>query len=89
MKERSKEDRAEQAETLAQKAESGEEVSEHFTGRRVAKQRVNVDFTLDMLEQIDAECRRLGITRQAWIKYTCDQQLREVAKDFWRRRTAS
>jgi len=31
-------------------------------------QRVNVDFTLDQLQAIDAEAARLGVTRQAFIK---------------------
>lgn len=31
-------------------------------------QRVNVDFPIDILAQIDAECARLGIQRQAFIK---------------------
>lgn len=35
-------------------------------GREV--QRVNVDFPLDLLREIDQEARRLGVTRQAFIK---------------------
>ncbi|HKB09550.1 MAG TPA: hypothetical protein VKD69_02810 [Vicinamibacterales bacterium] len=35
-------------------------------GRQV--QRVNVDFPVDLLRAIDAEARRLGVTRQAFIK---------------------
>lgn len=31
-------------------------------------QRVNVDFPVDMLDQIDREVAKLGITRQSWIK---------------------
>lgn len=33
-----------------------------------AVQRVNVDFPVDMLREIDQEARRLGVTRQAFIK---------------------
>lgn len=36
------------------------------TGRAV--QRVNVDFPVDLLREIDQEARRLGVTRQAFIK---------------------
>ena len=72
-------------EEIAEKASQGEDVSRHFTGRQVAKQRVNVDFPLGLLQRIDAECRRLGITRQAWIKLTCDENLREVEESLWRR----
>jgi metal-responsive CopG/Arc/MetJ family transcriptional regulator len=31
-------------------------------------QRVNVDFPVDLLREIDQEARRLGVTRQAFIK---------------------
>lgn len=33
-----------------------------------AVQRVNVDFPADLLREIDEEARRLGVTRQAFIK---------------------
>jgi len=33
-----------------------------------AIQRVNVDFPVDLLREIDQEARRLGVTRQAFIK---------------------
>ena len=33
-----------------------------------AVQRVNVDFPVDILREIDQEARRLGVTRQAFIK---------------------
>ena len=33
-----------------------------------AVQRVNVDFPVDLLREIDQEARRLGVTRQAFIK---------------------
>ena len=33
-----------------------------------AVQRVNVDFQVDLLREIDQEARRLGVTRQAFIK---------------------
>jgi hypothetical protein len=35
-------------------------------GREV--QRVNVDFPLDLLREIDGEARRIGVSRQAFIK---------------------
>ncbi len=63
-------------EAIAERAERGEDVSPFFTNRHVAKQRVNVDFPLDLLHQIDEECRRVGVTRQAWIKMVCDERLR-------------
>ena len=35
-------------------------------GREV--QRVNVDFPVELLNEIDRQARRLGVTRQAFIK---------------------
>jgi hypothetical protein len=69
-------------EEIAERAESGEDVSAHFTGRYRAKQRVNVDFPLNLLRQIDAECERLGVTRQAWIKMTCDERIRQIENNL-------
>lgn len=65
-------------EAIAERAEHGDDVSAHFTNRHLAKQQVNIDFPLDLLRQIDAECVRLGVTRQAWIKMACDERLRQV-----------
>ena len=55
-------------EEIAERAERGENVSAYFTGQHRVKQRVNVDFPLALLRQVDAECQLLGITRQAWTK---------------------
>ncbi|MBI4746991.1 MAG: CopG family transcriptional regulator [Acidobacteria bacterium] len=65
-------------EEIARRAQSGEDISEHFTGKFVAKQRVNVDFPLALLRAIDAECLLVGIPRQAWIKMACDERLRQI-----------
>ena len=62
-------------ETIAEQAERGEDVSDYFTNQHVAKQWVNVDFPLNLLRQIDTECQRVGITRQAWIKMVCAEHL--------------
>ena len=65
-------------EHIAKKAQRGEDVSEHFTGEHVAKQRVDIDLPLRLLKMIDEECKLVGITRQAWIKMACDERLRQV-----------
>lgn len=65
-------------EEIARRAQSGEDVSEHFTGEFAARQRLNVDFPLELLREIDAECRLVGVSRQAWIKMTCDDRLRQI-----------
>lgn len=65
-------------EAIAEAAQRGADVSGYFTGEFQAKQRVNVDFPLPLLKAIDAECRAIGVTRQAWIKMACDERLRET-----------
>lgn len=76
-KEKQRQDEA--LEALAEQAERGESVESAFMGKPIAKQRVNVDFPHLMLLKIDAECRRLGVTRQGWIKMVCDDRLRKNA----------
>jgi len=75
---KSKSESLDEIEAIAERAERGEDVSASFTNRHVAKQRVNIDFPLDLLRQIDAECARIGIPRQAWIKMVCDERLRQM-----------
>ncbi len=65
-------------EEIAEKAQRGQDISRYFTGEHVVKQRVNIDFPLELLKMIDAECRRIGITRQGWIKMTCDEKMRRA-----------
>jgi hypothetical protein len=45
-------------------------VMDHTKATRPGRsiQRVNVDFPVDLLRDIDQEARRLGVTRQAYIK---------------------
>jgi hypothetical protein len=69
---------SEDIEAIAERAERGEDVSAYFTNRHVAKQRVNIDFPLELLRQIDMACQRVGVTRQAWIKMVCDERLRQT-----------
>jgi hypothetical protein len=44
-----------------------------------AVQRVNVDFPVDLLRVIDQEARRLGVTRQAFIKIRIADSLEKSA----------
>jgi hypothetical protein len=51
----------------------GVDLSAHMDLTKAARpgravQRVNVDFPVDLLREIDQEARRLGVTRQAFIK---------------------
>ena len=64
------------ADGIARAADRGADVTRHFAGKgrmmpplpRPEVQRVNVDFSVQMLQELDAEARRLNISRQAVIK---------------------
>lgn len=60
------------AEVVAEMADRGEDISPHFSNEfnvvRPAVQRVNVDFSSPMLEELDREAGALNISRQAVIK---------------------
>jgi hypothetical protein len=66
------------AETIARQADAGEDVSQFFTnsGRMMGPiQRVNVDFTAPMLDELDQAAKELNISRQAVIKTLVRQAL--------------
>ena len=66
------------ADEIAVKADRGENISQHFTNKRKIKypvQRVNVDFTVDMLAELDKVASELNISRQALIKTYLRQSL--------------
>jgi hypothetical protein len=66
------------AEAIARLADEGKNVSGFFTnqGRMMRPiQRVNVDFTAPMLEELDSAARELNISRQAVIKTLVRQAL--------------
>ncbi len=53
--------------------DAGEDLSAHLDLARATRpgrevQRVNVDFPVDLLRSIDREAKRIGVTRQAFIK---------------------
>lgn len=43
-----------------------------------AQKRVNVDFPVWMVEQLDAEARRIGVTRQSIIKVWLAERLEQL-----------
>ena len=62
------------------KFNKGEDISEYVnwsTARRIHKEskRVNVDFPIWMVEAMDKEADRIGITRQAFIKVIVAERL--------------
>jgi hypothetical protein len=61
------------AKNFDRKFERREDVTEHLDlprAKRASREtkRVNVDFPLWMIESLDREARRLGVTRQSIIK---------------------
>jgi len=70
--------KAPSAETIAKLADQGRDVSQYFTNQgRITSpiRRVNVDFTQDMLSELDRTAKDLNISRQAVIKALLRQAL--------------
>jgi hypothetical protein len=66
------------AESIAKMADRGEDVSRFFTNRGKMMQpiqRVNVDFTVSMLQELDQVASDLNVSRQAVIKAFIRQSL--------------
>jgi len=68
------------AETIARLADKGQDISRFFTNRGKMMrpiQRVNVDFSAPMLDELDRKAEEMNISRQAVIKtlirYALDQ----------------
>lgn len=72
------------AKEFDQKFNKGEDVT-HFLDRSKARRpeenqkRVNVDFPIWMIQSLDREARRLGVTRQSIIKLWLADKLHEIA----------
>jgi hypothetical protein len=74
------------ADEIAEKAMRGEDVSLFFTNKgemKPAIQRVNVDFGVDMLKELDAIAKELNVSRQAVIKTYLRQSMN---LHYWARR---
>lgn len=66
------------AEAIARLAEQGKDISRFFTnsGQMMEPiQRVNVDFTATMLEELERAAKELNVSRQAVIKTLLRQAL--------------
>jgi len=66
------------AESIAKLAEQGKSISKYFTGdgkMMTPIQRVNVDFTQNMLQELDSAANELNVSRQAVIKIFIRQAL--------------
>jgi hypothetical protein len=72
------------AKTFDKKFERGEDITPHLDlskKRRpgLEQKRVNVDFPEWMIESLDREARRLGVTRQSIIKMWIAERLEKTA----------
>ena len=79
------------AEEFDEYFDDGGDISELFTEQTTTRpnldtKKVNVDFTLRQLDEIDAEAAYLGINRQAFIKTLIDEAL--LAREERRARVA-
>jgi len=78
MKQTPKRKKVPSAESIARLADRGGDVSPYFTNRGKMMrpvQRVNVDFTAVMLDELDAAASELNVSRQAVIKAFIRQAL--------------
>jgi hypothetical protein len=80
MKKISKTRRLASAESIARKADKGENISSYFTNNGKMMPPIDVDsidLNPEIIEQLDAAARKLKITRQALIKQFIRQGLNE------------
>ncbi|MDJ0654880.1 MAG: CopG family antitoxin [Xanthomonadales bacterium] len=68
------------AKEFDQAFESGKDITEFLdldsaTRPKQAQRRVNVDFPIWMIERLDREARRIGVTRQSIIKVWLAERL--------------
>jgi len=64
--------------------DEGKDISEHFDLSRARRpeleqKRVNVDFPLWMIQQLDKEAKRLGVPRQSIIKLWVAERLEKIS----------
>ena len=73
-----------EAKDFDRKFENGEDIIEYLDINKVVRprqeqKRVNVDFPVWMIRQLDKEARKLGVTRQSIIKIWLAERLKESA----------
>ncbi len=73
------------AKEFEQKFDDGEDITEFLDLSKARRpgheqRRVNVDFPLWMIEALDHEANRLGVTRQSIIKVWIAERLEQVGR---------
>ncbi len=69
---------------LDKKFDAGEDISKYLDLSRATRpgqdqKRVNVDFPVWMIDSLDKEAKRLGVTRQSIIKVWIAERLQEIS----------
>ncbi len=72
------------ADELDEKFDAGEDISQYLDISNAKRplqnqKRVNVDFPLWMVQELDKESRRLGVPRQSIIKVWLAERLQKAA----------
>jgi hypothetical protein len=72
------------ADELDKKFDDGEDISEYLDMSKARRplqgqKRVNVDFPIWMIQQLDKEAKRLGVPRQSIIKVWVAERLQKAA----------
>jgi hypothetical protein len=72
------------AEEFDQKFDNGEDLTEYFDlthAKRPGQEqkRVNVDFSIWMIQSLDKEAKRLGVTRQSTINIWIADRLKKTS----------
>ena len=71
------------ADQLDKKFDDGEDISEYLDMTKARRplqgqKRVNVDFPIWMIQQLDKEAKRLGVPRQSIIKVWVAERLQKA-----------
>ena len=74
------------AKSFDRKFDEGKDVTENLDVSKAdrplqAQKRVNVDFPTWMIDRLDKEARRLGVTRQSIIKIWLSERLEQLASN--------
>lgn len=72
------------AREIDRKFDAGEDISRYLDTAKARRpeqeqKRVNVDFPVWMIDQLDREARRLGVTRQSIIKVWVAERLEKAS----------
>ena len=70
------------ADEFDRKFKNGEDITEFLDLSKVVRpgqeqKRINVDFPIWMIQQLDKEARKIGVTRQSIIKMWLAERLKE------------